>query len=119
MEITLAKLTGTFVPFGFGDLTPRDGYRIAIKYSEENIDYVDLPKNADCHAVIDAMQSIEQHATKLLRATLGSVASVVELIEDDTGGFGFSHPEAAQKLSDIVVTIAANLPKLPKQEPVG
>ncbi len=107
MEITIAG-----IPLGS---TPEAGNRISIKYSEENIEYVDLPKGADCHKVVDAMYNIEQHATKLLRAALGSIANVVELIEDDTGGLGFSHPEAVQKLSDIVVTIAENLPKLPSE----
>lgn len=92
MEITLGNI--------------ENGYRITIKHSEDDIDHLDLPKNTNCHNVIDAMYRISE---RQLRHCLSEVANIIELVEDLDDFDGLAVKEAVDKLNELVVYIAGHL----------
>lgn len=90
MEITLANI--------------ENGYRITIKHSEDDIHYLDLPEDANCHNVIDAMYRIPEHA---LKHCLSEVAKVVEMLEGKDSFY--ENTDAHDALNELVVYIAGQL----------
>ena len=98
MEITLGNI--------------ENGYRITIKHSEGDIDHLDLPKNANCHDVIDAMYRTSE---RQLNHCLSEIAEIIEILEagDHTDLYNKRHKEAHDKLNELVVYITGQLkPKI-------
>lgn len=75
------------------------------------MDHLDLPENANCHNVIDAMYRISE---RQLKHCLSEVANIIELVEclDDFDGLAVK--EAVDKLNALVVYISGQL-KTPAQ----
>jgi len=92
MEITLGNI--------------ENGYRITIKHSEDDIDHLDLPKNANCHNVIDAMYRTSE---RQLKHCLSEITDIIELVEDLDDFDGLAVKEAVDKLNELVVYIAGQL----------
>ncbi|MCK4696934.1 MAG: hypothetical protein KAT53_01365 [Dehalococcoidia bacterium] len=94
MEITLGNI--------------ENGYRITIKHSEDDIDHLDLPKNANCHNVIDAMYRTSE---RQLKHCLSEITDIIEILEagSHTDFYNKMYADAHSKLNELVVYIAGQL----------